>query len=435
VSASYAARVVTSAPALTSSTEAALAAAEARALLSARKRMEPPLLTTCGVCSGRGVGLVAPGSKSCAHCAYVASGAPFYRPPPSLRGAGGGLCSLTGVAWLVALFAVLIMVADERRLFGGRANPHALADMRGRVVLVTGVSRNGLGLETAAQLFAQGARVVVTGRDRARLDEAAALVAAADGRGGKGGGAVDASLPLLDLADLSSVRAFAAAALAAHPRIDVLVLNAGVMAVPRLERTADGLERTWATNHVGHFLLARLLAPALELSAAETGDARVIAVSSGAARGGDLSPRSAAVLDANYTRGRAYGTLGVSAYCHSKLANCVFAAELARRAAGSGLRAFSLHPGGVYTELFRTVPLFAQLERAVRPILRALLKTPREGAQTQLFLATAPVSELHSGGYYDDCRRVTDFRAHPQLEDAAVGRALWEATEAVVKAM
>ena len=108
--------------------------------------------TTCASCTGRGVGLVAPGAASCAHCAHVASGAPFYRPPPSLRGAGGGCCSLTGIAWLVALIAVLVMVADDRRLFGGRANPHAHADMRGRVALVTGVSRNGLGLETAAQL-------------------------------------------------------------------------------------------------------------------------------------------------------------------------------------------------------------------------------------------------------------------------------------------
>ena len=375
---------------------------------------------------------MAPGAASCAHCAYVASGAPFYRPPPrGVGGGGGGCCSLTGVAWLVALFAVLIMVADERRLLGGRANPHAHVDMRGRVALVTGVSRNGLGLETAAQLAAQGATVLVTGRDRARLDEAAALASV---RSGGGGGSVDASLPLLDLGDLSSVRAFAAAALVAHPRIDVLVLNAGVMAIPSLERTVDGLERTWATNHVGHFLLASLLKPALERSAAETGDARVIAVASGAARGGDLSPRSPAVLDANYSHGRAYGVLGVSAYCHSKLANVVMAAELARRAAGTGLRAFSLHPGGVYTELFRSVPYFSLLERALRPLLHALLKTPKEGAQTQLYLATAPIAELKSGAYYDDCAAVTDLRAHPQREDAAVGAALWRQTEALIEA-
>ena len=123
----------------------------------------------------------------------------------------------------------------------------------------------------------------------------------------------------------------------------------------------------------------------------------------------------------------------MSAYCHSKLANVVMAAELARRAAGTGLRAFSLHPGGVYTELFRSVPYFSLLERALRPLLHALLKTPKEGAQTQLYLATAPIAELKSGAYYDDCAAVTDLRAHPQREDAAVGAALWRQTEELIE--
>jgi NAD(P)-dependent dehydrogenase (short-subunit alcohol dehydrogenase family) len=394
-----------------------------------------PTLDTCASCSGRGVGLVAPGAASCAHCAHVATGAPFYRPPPGHGGGGrGGCCSLTGVAWLVALFAALIMLADERRVFGGRANPHARAELRGRVALVTGVSPHGIGLETAAQLAAQGATVVVSGRDRGRLGEATRVVAAAAARGAAGG-AADATLPLLDLANFSSVRAFAAAALAAHPRIDVLVLNAGVMAVPTLERTADGLERTFGVNHVGHQLLTSLLMPALERSAAATGDARVIVVASGAARGGDLSPTSAAMRDMNYSKGRAYGFIGGPEYCNSKLANCVFAAELARRAEGSGLRAYSLHPGAVHTPLFKHVPGFGFIERVARPLLRALLKTPREGAQTTLFLATAPLAELANGGYYDDCQHVTGMMLHPQVADRAVGKALWEATEQIIKSV
>jgi len=394
-------------------------------------------LSSCPSCTGRGVGLVAPGAASCAHCAHVATGAPFYRPPPSLRGAGAeSWCSLTGIAWLVALLAALVMVADDRRAFGGRANPHARADLRGRVALVTGVSVNGIGFETVAQLAAQGATVVLAGRDRGRVAEAARLAGAAAAKAsGAAAGALDASLPLLDLANLSSVRAFAAAALAAHPRIDVLVLNAGVMILPTLERTVDGLERTFGVNHVAHHHLARLLQPALARSAAETGDARVIAVSSGAARGGDLAPAGAAMRDLNYSKGRSYGFLGGREYCHSKLANCVFAAELARRSAGTGLRAWSLHPGGVYTALFANVPGFSLIERAAKPLLHALLKTPREGAQTTLFLATAPLAEIQAanGGFFDDCRQVTGLLLHPQVGDRAVGEALWTATEGLTK--
>jgi NAD(P)-dependent dehydrogenase (short-subunit alcohol dehydrogenase family) len=396
-------------------------------------------LSTCASCTGRGVGLVAPGATSCAHCAHVATGAPFYRPPASLRGANSaGWCSLTGVAWLVALLAALVMVADDKRLFGGRSNPHARADLRGRVALVTGVSVNGIGFETVAQLAAQGATVVLAGRDRGRVAEAARLAGAAAAKaGGAAAGAVDASLPLLDLANLTSVRVFAAAALAAHPRIDVLVLNAGVMIIPTLERTVDGLERTFGVNHVAHQYLAQLLQPALARSAAETGDARVIAVSSGAARGGDLSLAGQAMRDLNYSKGRPYGFLGGREYCHSKLANCVFAAELARRSEASGLpglRAFSLHPGGVYTALFANVPGFSLIERAAKPLLHALLKTPREGAQTSLYLASAPLAELRgaSGGFFDDCRRVTGLLLHPQVDDRAIGAALWTATEELI---
>ena len=175
--------------------------------------------------------------------------------------------------------------------------------------------------------------------------------------------------------------------------------------------------------------------PALERSAAATGDARVIVVASGAARGGDLSPTSTAMRDMNYSNGRAYGFIGGPEYCNSKLANCVFAAELARRAEGSGLRAYSLHPGAVHTPLFKHVPGFGYIERVARPLLRALLKTPREGAQTTLFLATAPLAELANGGYYDDCQHVTGMMLHPQVADRAVGKALWEATEQIIKSV
>ena len=204
------------------------------------------------------------------------------------------------------------------------------------------------------------------------------------------------------------------------------------MVVPTLQRTRDGLERVFGVNHVAHALLAQLLAPALEASAAASGDARVVVVSSGAAWWGDVGARSPALLDPLYAKGRRHGFLGISEYGNSKLANAVFAAELARRSAGTGLRAWSLHPGAVYTALFDSVPYFGALERLLGPLLRFVFKTPLEGAQTQLYLATAPLAEVGAlnGRFFDNCAPAWMKSIHSE----EVGRALWRVTDELTSA-
>ena len=238
--------------------------------------------------------------------------------------------------------------------------------MGGKIVVITG-GTGGIGKATATGLATLGARVGITGRDPARAEQAAADIRAASGNP-----AVDAFAA--DMTSQNELRQLAAVVLEAYPRLDVLVNNVGGFWAHR-HSTADGLERTFALNHLAPFLLTNLLMDRLKASA----PARVITVSSGA--------QSMGRIEFDDLQGaRSYS--GQRAYNQSKLDNVMFTNELARRLHGTRVMANSLHPGVVRTNFGAEDQawFFTVISRVVRP----LLKTPAQGAQTSIYLASTP---------------------------------------------
>ncbi len=246
-----------------------------------------------------------------------------------------------------------------------------IPDQSGRTAVVTGAN-SGIGLITARELARHGARVLLACRDERRGKEAAARIR----------GAVpdaDVEFAELDLADLSSVREFAAAY--TPDRLDLLINNAGVMALP-YRRTADGFETQFGVNHLGHFALTGLLLPKL----LATPGARVVSVSSGlhALSNIDMGDLNS---ERNYRRWIAYG--------RSKTANLLFVHELARRTAaiGSGLVAAAAHPGYASTNL-QTAGVRMENRRAAERVIefgnRIIAQPAAAGALPTLYAATAP---------------------------------------------
>src|SRR5215467_13757885 len=279
---------------------------------------------------------------------------------------------------------------------------------RGRVAVVTGAD-TGLGLETARVLAARGASVVLAVRDTEKGKAAAARIAAA-------APAADLTIQRLDLASLESVRAAAAELRAKHPRIGLLVNNAGVMFPPR-QATGDGFELQLGTNHLGHFALTGLL---LERMLPVPGS-RVVTVSSQAHR------IRARINFADLQSERSYRR--VAAYSQSKLANLMFTYELQRRLSGAGTTiAVAAHPGLAATELTRNTPAIAAFLYA-----RLLSQTPAMGALPVLRAATDPGV---LGGQYYGPGRLLGARGYPELaessgqsHDTAIQRRLWTVSE------
>jgi retinol dehydrogenase 12 len=267
-----------------------------------------------------------------------------------------------------------------------------MGSMNGRICVVTGAT-HGIGLATARALAALGATVVVHGRDPAR----ARRVAGDIGRDtGKNAQAVQA-----DFAELAQVRRLGQELASKLPRLDVLINNAGLMSAVRA-RSADGYELTFAVNHLAPFLLTNLLLGKLRASA----PARVIIVASQAHRRAALD--FADLMNACVS--------GMPAYARSKLANLLFARELARRLAGTGVMVNSLHPGVVHSNIFHTGP--ALLRLLLGTLARPFMLSPAQGARTSVYLASAPEVAGLSGGYYRACRRLAPSRAAQNDADA-----------------
>ncbi|MYV41712.1 SDR family NAD(P)-dependent oxidoreductase [Streptomyces sp. SID1328] len=253
-------------------------------------------------------------------------------------------------------------------------------DLTGRLAIVTG-GYSGLGLETTRALAGAGAHVVVP----ARRPEVARQELAGIGH---------VEVDELDLGDLDSVRGFAERFLASGRGIDLLIGNAGIMACPET-RVGPGWETQFATNHLGHYALANRLWPALA-----SGDgARVVSVSS---RGHHLSP--VRWDDVQWTEG--YDKW--QAYGQAKTANALFALQLDTLGRDFGVRAFSLHPGGIMTPLQRHLPKEEMVERGWideqgNPLNPAGFKTPEQGAATQVWAATSPRLDGLGGLYLEDC--------------------------------
>lgn len=266
-----------------------------------------------------------------------------------------------------------------------------------RTVVITGAT-GGIGLETAVGLAQKGARLVLVGRDRGRGEAALArLRRLVPG--------VTAEIEVADLARLDEVRALAAR-LAARPRIDVLLNNAGGM-FARRELTADGLERTFALNHMAYVALSVLLRDTLVRSA----PARIVNVASEAHRGTTLD------LD-DLQAARGYG--GWPVYRRSKLANILFTRELARRLDGTGVTANCLHPGFVATG-------FGDNNRGLYGLgirVAKLFALPlAEGARTSIHVASAPEFDTTTGAYVVRSRLAVPSAA---ARDDAVARRLWD---------
>ena len=277
--------------------------------------------------------------------------------------------------------------------------------LTGRTALVTG-GTGGIGRATAAGFAALGARVGIVGRDAGRAEAAAREVMAQAGHDG-----VDVFLA--DVSAQGQVRSLADEVLATYPRLDVLVNNVGGYWAHRHE-TVDGLERTFAVNHLAPFLLTNLLLDRLVHSA----PARVVTVSSGAQAMGRL--------DFDDLQG-ARGYNGQRAYNQSKLANVVFTYELARRLEGTGVTANALHPGVVRTA-------FGQEDagtwmRIMLPVVRRFMKSPEDGARTSIHLASSPDVEGVTGAYFANS---TPRRSSPRSYDRAAAARLWEVSAALV---
>ncbi|MFE2737654.1 SDR family NAD(P)-dependent oxidoreductase [Streptomyces sp. NPDC059349] len=252
-------------------------------------------------------------------------------------------------------------------------------DLTGRLALVTG-GYSGIGVETTRALAKSGARVVVPAR---RIGAAQENLAGIEG----------VEVAELDLGDLDSVRAFAEWFLATGRPLDIVIDSAGIMACPET-RVGPGWEAQFATNHLGHFALVNRLWPAIE-----PGGARVVSVSS---TGHHASPiRWDDVHWRNgYDKWEAYG--------QAKTANALFAVQLDRLGQERGVRAFSLHPGGILTPLQRHLPKQEMVERGWIDEEGNLLypeafKTPQQGAATQVWAATSPQLNGMGGVYLEDC--------------------------------
>jgi retinol dehydrogenase 14 len=286
------------------------------------------------------------------------------------------------------------------------ANPHS-GPMAGRTVLVTG-GTGGIGRATAVGLARMGARVAVTGRDRDRADDAAAEIRAA-----AVGGTSEPVVFIADLSCQSQVHRLADEVLEALPRVDVLVNNVGGYWHTR-HITEDGLERTFAVNHLAPFLLTDLLRDRL----VESGSGRVVTVASHAHAQGRI--------DFDDLQGE-HGYSGARAYNQSKFANVLFSHELARRLAGTPVTANALHPGVVRTALGSDDP--ARVQRLLVPLLRPVMKSPATGAATSIHLASAPDLEQVNGGYFVNKK---PKRSAQRSYDDDVGARLWQVSSVLV---
>lgn len=302
-------------------------------------------------------------------------------------------------------------------------------DLTGKRVIVTGVSA-GLGVETARVLVAKGAEVIGLARNLAKAREAceALLPKGATATGAQITGPGTLRLEQCDLASLASVRDCAARLREEGAPIHVLIANAGVMACPQ-GRTQDGFETQFGTNHLGHFVLINHLTGLMPKGA------RVVIVASAGHRNGNVDLDDPGFERTPYDPFVAYG--------RSKTANILFAVELNRRLKARGIRAASVHPGGIRTQLLRHLSpetLAAYAERTTKGLAPVRMKTIPQGAATAIWAGFRAAADDIGGKYCEDCaisfvaeQDITHRKGvRPYAIDPARAQALWALSERMV---
>jgi NAD(P)-dependent dehydrogenase (short-subunit alcohol dehydrogenase family) len=293
-------------------------------------------------------------------------------------------------------------------------------DLTGKIAIVTG-GASGIGLEASRALTQAGATVIVPARDPNKAREALVSVPGAE-------------VGTLDLMDPASVDAFTQAFLASGRPLHLLINNAGIMAVP-LVRDARGYESHFSANHLGHFQLAVRLWPALQ----QANGARVVTLSSGAHRQAAVDFDDPNFERRDYEKWKAYG--------QSKTANALFSVALDKRGEPFGIRAFSVHPGRIETNLQRFITLEELQSRGLRdekgeiPVnQRSLYKTPQQGAATTIWCAVSPTLDGMGGVYCENCNIAQAVPADhkpldgvlPWATDEAAAERLWALSETLI---
>jgi retinol dehydrogenase 12 len=281
-----------------------------------------------------------------------------------------------------------------------------MSTMNGKICLVTGAT-DGIGKVTARELAAAGADVIVVGRSQSKTEQVVAEIKQQTGNN-------NVEFMLADLSSMQQVRDLAAAFKRDHDRLDVLVNNAGAIFMSRRE-SVDGLEMTFALNHVGYFLLTNLLIDVLKASA----PARIVSVSSSAHYRGHVN-----FDDLQH----AQHFSGFQVYSDSKLMNVLFTYELARRLEGTGVTANTLHPGVVATNFMANN--WGILGKLSRRLLDLGSISAEKGAQTSIYLATSPEVEGVTGEYFDKKKSVKSAK---ESYDQDVQRRLWETSIAITQ--
>ena len=262
-----------------------------------------------------------------------------------------------------------------------------------KTALITGANV-GIGLATAKALAQRGFNLILVCRNAQKGAKALDDIKKANPK-------INAELLQADLSDLDSVRKAAGYVIDHYDRLDVLINNAGYTP-DKIEfvtggKAGQGIEKSFFANHIGHFVLTHHLMPLLKRTATETKDVRVIRLSSAAYQMG----RKARLFR------RIEGISTLQAYCDGKLANLLFAKGLAKDVAGTGITAYSVHPGVVKTNFANTsTGLFKVALALAQPFMR----TPEKGAETSIWLAAAPlktIGEANNGGYFQDCKPKT----------------------------
>ena len=279
--------------------------------------------------------------------------------------------------------------------------------MQGKVVVMTGAT-SGIGEVAAQRLAERGARIVFVARDPVRAEATLAKLR-------KAGPEAAHRVHLADLSLMADTRRVAAEIAAAEPRIDVLVNNAGAVFDRRIV-TAEGLELTFALNHMAYFVLTQGLMARLAGSA----PARIVSTASAAHQGARLD------FD-DLQSARSFSAMG--AYGRSKLCNILFTRELARRLAGTAVTANCLHPGVVATRFGESA---GGLLGLMMPLVRRLSISPERGAETIVHLAASPDVEGVSGIYFAKCAPATPS---PAARDNAAAARLWAASERLAGAI